>query len=230
MIKNEALYKCGYCGKKYKREKLFLQHKCKQMIRDEQLRTPIGQAAWRFYQDWMRFQRKRAGDDRMFLNSRYFPAFIKFATFVKQTDLPTPKKFIKLMVTENYQPTMWLIDEVYAIYMEHLDKSRSCNEQLDITLTTLDKVAEAYDCDISEVFDHVSGSEVIELLKQRKLSPFVLIASKKFNNFLVHVSDNNTEQFIILERLIRANHWLSYIHSHTTNFNKVKGYVAKVDL
>lgn len=229
-MNDEAVYKCNYCGKRYQRERAFIDHRCKQMIREEELRTLIGQAAWRFYQDWMRFQRKRVPDDRAFLNSRFYNSFMKFAKFVKQTDLPTPEKFIKLMIQENYHPPMWLIDEVYVIYLEYLDRTRTPSDHATITFQTLFKVSNTLECDISEVFDEISSSQIIELIKQRKLSPFVLLASKKFNQFIVKTSKENKEQFIILTNLIRFNHWKKYIECHQKAFESIKRHVAEMEL
>lgn len=229
-MNDEAVYKCSYCGKRYQREDAFIKHKCKQMIREEGLRTPVGQAAWRFYQDWMRFQHKRVPDDRTFLNSRYYNSFMKFANFVKQTDLPTPEKFIKLMIKENYHPPMWLIDEIYVIYLEHLDKTRSPSDHVTITFHTLAKISDEYGCNISKIFEEISSSQLIELIKQRKLSPFVLLASKKFSRFLVKTSKENKEQFIILTRLIRVDHWKKYIERHKKMFDTIKRHVTEMDL
>lgn len=229
-IRREALWKCQYCHKKFQQERAFLNHKCKLMIREEELRTLTGQTAWHFYQDWMRMQRKRVPDDRAFLKSHYYLSFMKFADFVKQTDLPTPQKFIKLMISEKYDPTMWLMDEVYVIYMEYLDKYRSPSEHFNITITTLDKKAEEHNCYFDEIFNHINASEVIELLRQRKLSPLVLLSSSKFSQFLFTTSKKNIEQFIILERLIRPAYWQEQFKNHENLFKSMKRNVAKVEL
>lgn len=229
-MNDEAVYKCSYCGKRYKREDAFINHKCKQMIREEELRTPLGQAAWRLYQNWMRFQHKRVPDDRTFLKSKYYNSFMKFVEFVRQTDLPTPEKFIKLMIQENYPPTMWLIDEVYVNYLEYLDKTRTPSDHATITFQTLSKASDDFDCDISQIFEEIPSSQVIELIKQRKLSPFVLLASKKFNQFIVKTSTENKEQYIILTHLIRVNHWKKYVERHKKSFGQIKRYVAEMDL
>lgn len=230
VIKREVLWKCQHCHKKFQREKAFLNHKCKLMIREEELRTPIGQAAWRFYQDWIRMLHKRVPDDRAFLKSHYYLSFIKFAKFVKHINLPTPVKFIKLMVTEKYDPTMWLMDEVYAIYMEYLDTGQSSIEHFNITIATLDKKAQEYNCYFDEIFNYISASEVIELLKQRRLSPLVLLSSTKFSKFLVDTSKKNFEQYIILERLIRPIYWKEQYGKHKNLFESMKRNVAKVEL
>lgn len=230
MKKEEAPYQCHYCNKRFQRESSFIKHKCKQMEREEKLRTALGQAAWHYYQSWMRLQRKRVPDDRAFLKSRYYLSFNRFAEFVKKLNLPTPENFIKLMVENDYPPTLWTRDEVYAMYMEHLDRSVSPRELADITAQTLDKLADALECDISEVFDLLNPSEVIELIKQRKLSPWLLLNSPKFFKFLQKVSEENKDQFIVLEAIIRPKYWGAQFQKKPKVVQFMKDLVVGLDL
>ena len=207
MKKEEAPYQCHYCHKRFQRESNFIKHKCKQMEREEKLRTALGQAAWQYYQDWMRLQRKRVPDDRTFLKSQYYNSFNRFAEFVKKLSLPSPDTFIKLMIDNDFPPTLWTRDEVYARYLEHLDRSVSPKQLAEITAQTLDKLADILECDISEVFEELHPNEAIELIKQRKLSPWILLNSQKFFVFLQKVNKENMEQFIILEAVIRPKYW-----------------------
>ena len=230
MTKDEALYQCHYCNKKFKYEKCFLQHKCKMMEREEALRTPIGQAAWNYYQDWMRLQHKRVPDDRAFLKSKFYESFNRFAKFVKQADLPTPQTFMKLMIQKDYPPYMWHMNEVYVEYMEHLYYNIPPKEHAEITTETLLKIADAADCDVSEVFDILNASEVIEFLKQRKLSPWILLHSSKFFQFLVKTKKENAEQYIILESVIRPNYWAGRFQKRPDIVKFMKKIVAGLEL
>ena len=230
MTKDEALYQCHYCNKKYKTETRFLQHRCKMMDREEALRTPEGQAAWSYYQDWLRLQHRRVPDDRAFLKSRYYESLNRFAKFVKKVDLPTPQTFIKLMVQRDYPPTMWLIDEVYTEYMEHLYYKIPPQQHAEITTETLLKIADAADCDVSEVFDILNPSEMIEFVKQRKLSPWILLNSSKFFKFLVETKKENVEQYIILESLIRPKYWAKRFEKRPDIVEFMKKIVAGLEL
>ena len=230
MTKDEALYQCHYCGKKYKREEAFIKHKCKTMEREETLRTPSGQAAWHFYQDWMRLQHKRVPDDRAFLKSRFYESFNRFAKFVKKVDLPTPQTFLKLMVQKDYPPYMWLMDEVYTEYMEYLYYKIPPQQHADITVDTLLKIADAAECDVSEVFDILNPSEVIEFVKQRKLSPWILLNSSKFFQFLVGTKKKNAEQYIILETMIRPKYWATRFQKRPDIVKFMKKVVAGLEL
>jgi len=207
MNKKEAPYQCHYCHKRFQREQYFIRHKCKMMEREEKLRTSLGQSAWRYYQEWMRLQHKRVPDDRAFLKSNYYLSMNRFAEFVKKLSLPSPDIFIKLMVNKDYPPALWTRDDVYAQYMEHLDRSVPPIQLAKLPARTLDTLADILNCDISEVFNYLTPSEVIELIKQRKLTPWILLRSKKFLSFLVKTKKEHKEQFIILESIIRPRYW-----------------------
>ena len=70
---------CTFCGKHYQRETAYMKHECKQMKRDAQIKTPIGQAAYSYYSKWMRAHRKMIPAIENFMTSKYYTSFIKFA-------------------------------------------------------------------------------------------------------------------------------------------------------
>ena len=225
-----APYQCHLCHKKYQQERAFIQHKCTQMKREEELRTPIGQAAWHYYQDWMRLQRKRVPDDRTFLKSYHYRSFNKFAEFVKKLKLPSPQLFIKLMIARTYMPSMWCSDEVYAIYMEHLDRNGSPKEHVDITIDTLCKIADDKNCEVNEVFEILTSGEIIQLIKQRKLSPWMLINSKQFWQFVLATQKKAPEHYIILGSIIRTDFWTKRFAEHPQAVESIKKIIAGLEL
>lgn len=201
----DAPYECHFCHKRFKFEDRFIKHKCKAMLRDENLRTPIGQAAWQFYQDWMRIQRKRVLNEKTFLKSNYYESFNRFAEHVKKLNLPNPQSFMKLMVDKDFPPTMWTRDETYVIYMEHLDRAAPPREHAQITVDTIVRLCDILECEPGDIFSELSVNEVIELIKERKLSPWILLNSTKF--MLFFRDRTNPEQKIVLESLVRYNYW-----------------------
>lgn len=121
----QARFTCKHCHKVFVLESRYLQHQCKQMKRDEEFRTPIGQTAWHYYQLWMRGLKRLPPPGPAFLSSKYFRTFINFVNFTRRVEMPRVEQFIRLMVTLDYQPTIWSNNEVYAIYLEFLDKKTS---------------------------------------------------------------------------------------------------------
>jgi len=207
MIKDERLYECIFCHKKFKRESAFIKHRCEKMKRDESLRTVLGQSALSFYREWLKVQNKRVPDDRAFINSSSYRAFMRFAEYVKKSEMPSPTEFIKLMIKNNYQPSMWHIPEVHTIYMEHLDNAIPPVDLARITVNSLLDLSDYYRCDIGDVFNYTYPGEVIDLMKKRKLSPWILLKSKKFRAYLEKVKKSHPEHFTHLGNMIRVEYW-----------------------
>jgi len=224
----DAPYVCHFCHKRFQHENRFIKHKCKAMIREERLRTPIGQAAWRYYQDWMKFQRKRVPNDKTFLKSRYFESFNRFAELVRKLNLPKPDTFIKLMIDKDFPPTMWTSERPYSMYMEHLDRVASPHDHAQITVDTLLRLSDILDCKTENIFAELNPNEIIELIKERKLSPWILLHSAKFMMFFR--DRTSTEQKIVLETLMRPKYWGTQFQKKPEFVKMMKEIVAEMNL
>lgn len=221
-------FTCQYCGAKYVDELKYIAHRCKAMVRAEQIRTPVGQAAWSFYQKWMKAYKRRAASADTFVDSRYYVSFIKFAKFVHKVNIPDVDVFIRLMKDRDISPTMWTMDPVYTIYLEYMDNHLPPNNQIEITIHTLFRIAEVADCDVGEIFEILEPEEIIELLRSRSLSPWVLLFSNKFKHVLINRT--TPDQRIIMETIIRPTHWKKQFAKHPQTVERVKQYIKELDI
>ena len=221
-------FTCKHCRKTFVREDRYLQHECKQMKREAELKSPTGQAALHYYQLWMRNMKRMPPPPGTFLTSKYFRTFIEFVKFSKAVDLPMPEKFIWLMVQKSYSPTMWRNDEVYSMYIEFLDRKVPPMEQARLSIKTLIDYAEKKDVDLSEAFNVMTAQEVIHLLRVRRLSPWLLLFSKTFKNLF----QNRTtpEQKIIIQNLVRPEYWAEKKDDHPDSVAVIKTYVAEMGI
>lgn len=209
-------------------ETRYIAHECKQMKRLKEFQSPTGQAAWHYYQLWMRKQRRVVHKSSSFLDSKFFRTFINFAGFVKRVDLPAVEKFIWLMVEKKYPPTLWSSDDAYVLFLEFLDHKTTPEEQFTLSLQTLFKQATTADVDIKDVFDVIHPNDLIHLVRKRRLSPWLLLNSTSFKHmFATKMSD---EQRIILESLIRPDHWYQQFDEHKEYREKVKEMLEEVGI
>lgn len=221
-------YRCKHCRHVFVREDRYLAHQCKQMKREEEFKTPLGQTAWQYYQLWLRKQKRMASHPTSFLTSKYYRTFMNFATFAKSTDLPSVDKFIWLMVEKQWPPTLWTNDTVYTTYLEFIDYKTTPMEQVKQSIETLMTYANKHEIDISEVFEKMQPTEVIHFVRIRRLSPWLLMFCKTFKKmFRERVS---TEQKVILETLIRPEHWAEKFEEHSKSIEKIKHYVDELSI
>jgi len=221
-------FQCKFCHRGFVIESRFLAHRCKKMIRAEEIKTPIGQAAWSYYQKWMKAYRRMVPPIKSFLNSKKYVSFVKFAKFVQKTQIPDTNAFIWLMKEKDIDPTIWTNDQVYSQYIEFLDRRASPYNQAKLTVTTLYKVADAADVEVPDLFDFLESNEVIQLFRQRRLSPWLMLHSSKFRKFFVSKLSN--EQQIILETIIRPRYWSEKFKNNPKAVEDMKKYIRELNL
>jgi len=224
----EKRFECKFCGSRFALEQRYINHRCKQMIRDEEFRTPEGQAAWLFYQKWMKAYRRIVPKSSAFLHSKFYNSFMRFSHFTRKVHLPDAEMFIWLMRDKDISPTIWTNDQVYALYLEFMDRKAPPLKQAEITINTLFDLAHERECEVTDIFDHLEPNEVIQLLRQRRLSPWILLNSNKFKQFFVDCV--STEERIIMESIIRPTYWGKKFSTCAEDVERMKLYVAELSL
>lgn len=198
------------------------------MVKLEQFKTPIGQTAYDYYGKWMKAQGRTVPKAESFISSKSFSTFINFATFSKNVGLVKVDTFIKLMISKEYPPFMWMSDNVYSLYINYLQFNTSPMEHFKISLETLFKISDANDIDISDVFELLHPGEVIRLMRIRKLSPWLLLFSKKFKIMLAERASPEQQQ--IINELVQPDVWVELINKNIEVKNKIKQYLIDIDL
>lgn len=221
-------FECKFCGTRFKIETRFMSHRCKAMQRDDQIKTPLGQTAWSYYQKWMKSYRRTIPSIETFLSSKFYTSFIKFAQFAQKVGLPDIDTFIWYMKEKNIPPVIWVNSDIYASYIEFVDKKSDPNKQATRTIEYLFRLAEEYQVDVSEIFDYLVPNDVILMLHRRQLSPWILLHSQKFKEFLVNKTTD--QEKIALEAIIRPSYWADKKAKHPEIVVQMKKYVNELDL
>lgn len=225
----EILHRCKFCGTTFTTETWFVKHKCAAMVREEQFKSPAGQAAWNYYKSWMKVKHKSlTSSAQAFKKSKYFNTFYNFTKFVKKTHLPDINIFIELMVRTNVDPNYWSSDAAYRRYLEYITRQLPAKELAKITIKTLFDIAEAGEVDVSEVFGLLTPNEVIQLLHQRRLSPWILLNSKKFIDF--YMKTTSSEERIVMETIVNPDYWAARFKKQPKDVEMVKQYITELGL
>ena len=198
------------------------------MKRDEEIKTVAGMAAWSFYQKWMKINRRQPPKLPAFVHSKFYNSFIKFATYSRKVSIPDPDAYIWLMKERDIPPVLWATDEAYAEYLEFTDRRGDPKKQADITIKTMFKFADAFGCEVSELFNNFKPSEVIQLMRERRLSPWILLNSSKFMHFFANTV--GSEDRIIIETIIRPKYWAEKFTKHPQDVKLMKLYVGELNL
>lgn len=197
-------FECKFCLKNFVREGSFMKHRCAEMKRAEDIGTTSGQAAYAAYSTWMRAMNRKVPPIETFSTSRYFNTMVKFVEWCWKVKLPSMENFIRLMVSKNLSPMLWCRDECYSLYLEWIDRTSDPLDQAAVTIDTLYKIADAAEMSAGEVFGIISHREVMQLIRQRLLSPWLLLCSKQFKAFLMALGGSDREE---LMALINYSYW-----------------------
>lgn len=174
---------------------MFMKHHCKERARIEELRGPVGQAAYAYYTDWMRLNKRSVPPIDTFASSSYYLAFIKFANHVKRVNMPNPTGFVKAMVENgNVQPSLWCRDNVYAMYLQGYDKIVTPTKQFVDSVDLVLELAKDFEVEPNKVFEAIGVEKILDLVQKRKLSPWFLVASNAFRTFMASRNEMETDR------------------------------------
>jgi hypothetical protein len=140
-----------------------------------------------------------------FITSSHFNAFIKFAEFVRKIkSLADSDLFIQLMVANKIQPNLWRDDRVFKKYLEFIERESTVEFKINISIKTLEQLADTYQCELADIFNFVHPNTLMQKIREQKLSPWLLLNSRKF---LCYFEGLNSEQQSFLEVLVDPVSW-----------------------
>ena len=114
------------------------------------------------------------------------------------------------------------------MYIEFLDKKADPYKAADRTINCLFKLADEFNCDVQDIFEHLNANDVIQLLHRRQLSPWILIHSPKFKQFLINKTTK--DQRIVMQTIIRPDYWAEKKSKLPEVVIQMKRYVSELDL
>lgn len=220
-------YKCGYCGKTFMREHNYVSHHCQEMKRHETLQTTLGQTAYTFYSYWHKTCRRLVPPPTTFLTSSTFVSFLTFSKFVKTIRMPNPRTYIRYMVEKKIQPNLWTNDSVYIMFLEYMDNDPDPSEHIINTVKTICEISEKVDIDVVDFFSTLTSNEVAQLIRQRRLSPWILLQSATFKKWFCGLDE---EQQKHLETVIRPSFWKAKFENNPKGVKKVKDYITELGI
>jgi len=209
------------------REHNYVVHHCQEMKRHETLQTTLGQAAYRFYEFWHKKNNRLVPPAATFVTSSTFVSFITFAKFVKTIRMPNPRTYIRFMVEKKIQPKLWTNDDVYVMFLEYVDNNPDPTEHITNTIKTMYDISEKVDVDVKEFFQILTPNEIAQLVRQRRLSPWVLLHCVTFRRMLCSIDEDQQKH---LESVIRPSFWKLKFESNPEGVKKVKEYISALGI
>lgn len=188
---------CEYCEREFKRESTFLKHSCKEKERSIYLKTFDGRRAYMFYEMWMKAYGRNIPSMDVFATSHYFNAFVKFAEYSNKINLYAPEQFIKLMKDHDVSPTLWTNSEIFDIYYGWVDCRLDAMEQVQSSVNTIFNLIEIFGSTNAEsALKRLHPRELIELLRNRKISVYLVLCSSVFKNLIATMDEGDRKEIM----------------------------------
>ena len=193
-----------------------MNHRCRERDRIDELRGSVGQAAYAHYSEWMKAKKRSVPPIETFAESQYYSTFIKFAEHAARTNIPNIKQFIQLMVKhKDVSPGLWCRDNVYAMYLEWYDQAYAPEIQVLETLEFMKTLVEDYETTTQHVFKTVPIDTLVLHIKRRKISPWFLVSSKVFRQFMLTLDAQDKDK---LERAMNMGAMVARIQKDQSMF------------
>jgi hypothetical protein len=218
---------CNHCSQYFSGEMTFMRHHCEPRRRAQELSSPLGQAAYGYYREWMKLKRFSQPSSAAFMESKYYRSFINFAQLVIDANISNPEKYMQLMVQGEILPVLWSRDSAYGLYLEWVDKLADPLDQVSESINYLFDVAEKEGVEVKDVFDHLGSSRIIPLIRSRRLTPWLLFCSQRFGKLLKTLS---SEELKVFNTVVNSSFWAAKFQSNPTVIENVKIIAAEVGL
>jgi hypothetical protein len=221
------MYQCKHCTKRFARESTLFKHECKEMLRAKEIKSPIGMKAYSLYKRWMEKQQRSVPPIETFMGSDFYSSFVKFAKYTQDLHVSNPEIYVDVMVKEKLSPLHWTVDDAYSMYLEYIDKRLDPYDQAERTINYLGDVADALEVEIGSVFNELSYGDMLDLVNQRQLSPWILFCSKKFKEWVAKLEPTDKTN---LMKAIGVVYWQMMLERNPNVVEDMKTIVVEMGL
>jgi hypothetical protein len=204
MLNTSYLYMCKHCAKRFAKEKYFMAHECTPMKRSIEVQTAPGQQAYHLYKLWLEKQRKKPPAADGFVSSSFYTSFMKFTHYCRDHSISNTEIYVDVMVKQGISPALWTRPECYSQFIEHLDKKSDPYMLGEQTIETLLELSERLKVEPSKIFEELKYGEVLELLAQRRISPWFLFCSAGFKAWTSKLDSSERDN---MYRQIGIGYW-----------------------
>lgn len=229
MIPN--IHQCEFCSSTFVNEKNLEKHSCKYKERYEYItKKKKGVVMYRNYLFWLRKSGKSVKyvDEHTFIHSTQYNYFQRFSTFVSEKGIPDINLYIETMIKKELVPQHWTRDDVLEYFLEYYDCEISPKIHISKSVDTILRLAEALECETSEIFEELDNKTMLILLQSRKLSPWLLLNSNKFKQYLIKRASAKERDYI--QKHINPAKWKKILNSNSKLLKEIRVIIQEFDL
>jgi hypothetical protein len=226
---SEKNYECQFCKRSFTREKTLAAHVCEPKRRHQQKDEKHVQIAYIAYK---RFYELTQGSSNFktyehFAQSQYYNAFVKFGNHIININVINPDYFIDYVIRSNTKLDHWCKDAVYEEYLLPYIKTENVRDALERSIITMEKWATENDAQFNHFFKFVSFNKAVALIRNGKISPWIIYNSKTGMEMLEKMTD---EQLGLINDFIDPIYWSRRFEAFVSDVEWVKHILSDANM
>jgi hypothetical protein len=222
-------FKCEYCGKLFAKEKTLFVHICEQKRRHlskAERHVQLGLLTFqKFYEVTQRTAKQKTFDE--FASSPYYTAFVKFGSFMSNTNPIYPERFIDFVIKSGVKLDHWCRDELYNQYISELIKIEPADGAIQRTIQTMMEWADKNNAQWEHYFAYVNLNRATHNIKEGLVSPWIILNCKSGREMLKKMND---EQLAIVGPVIDPQFWSRRFKSLPADVELVKDVIKEAKI
>jgi hypothetical protein len=225
----ELNFKCEHCGKKFAKENTLVVHICEQkrryLSRNEK-HVQMGLMTYqRFYEITQKTAKAKTFDE--FSSSPYYTAFVKFGSFISNTNPIYPERFVDFVITSGVKLDHWCRDALYDQYIADLIKKEPADGAIQRTIQTMMDWGEKNASPWEHYFAYVNLNRATHDIKEGLVSPWIVLNTRSGKQMLQKMND---EQLEIVGPVIDPQHWQRRFKSLPADVELVKEVIKEAKI
>lgn len=189
----------------YQTENGLIRHDCKiknrVMAKDEK----VQRHAFNFYSKFFEKNfRKKVSDYMVFVKSRYYESFVKFAKYTLDVQAIHPEAFMEFLIKAKVPIDKWTQDFVYEQYVRELNKKETPDAAVERTILLFQQWEQSSGEPWYDFFRKIHPNIAVNYIRSGRISPWILYSAPSSTELFARMSD---EQLTIISKYVDPTFW-----------------------
>lgn len=215
-------WKCAFCDRPFTRKVWYDRHTCDKKKRFMRSNSIGVQKAYRLFIHWQRrtglLRRGKEKSMEEFCKSPFYNTFIKLVEFASGQYVVSAFLYVDWLAEKRVPDFKWTDREQAELFMTDYRKYQIPEEQAKATGDNIKAWCRDKGLSVTEFFDVVSPSQVMTMIREGRLSPWVLFSYEPAVRMVEKLDD---ETFFMLDEFLNAQHWVEEVERNPDDSDKV---------
>ncbi len=221
-------WKCAFCGRAFTRKVWYDRHTCDKKKRFMQSNSINVQKAYRLFIHWQRrtglLRRGKEKSMEDFCKSPFYQTFVNLVEFASGQYVVSAFLYVDWLAEKRVPDYKWTDREQAQLFMADYRRYQIPEEQAKATVENIKAWCRDKGYSIKEFFDVVTPSQAMAMVREGRLSPWVLFSYEPAVRMVESLDDPT---FFMLDEFLNAQHWVEEVERNPDDSEKVVARMAE---